>query len=73
MSKKEVEKRKVLTLLGVIEELGCSRAWFFQKYREQLERLPSTDNKAYYDYEEVKKLKKKIKEPKKNTMYNVLK
>jgi hypothetical protein len=67
----EKDKINVLTTKGACEILGIKPAWFHQKYRDRLTRLPSIDNKAYYNYDEVVALKKK-KETVKH-IYNVIK
>jgi hypothetical protein len=68
------EKRKVLTTNGACEILNCTPAWFHRKHKLNLTRLPSIDNKAYYDYDEVISLKDKyIIEKEKKSIYNVVK
>ncbi|QRE03547.1 hypothetical protein [Flavobacterium psychrophilum] len=65
------ENRKVLTTKGACDILNCRPAWFHRNFRKKLTRLPSIDNKAYYDYLEVLELVSK--KPKISEVYNVIK
>lgn len=57
MEKKEEEKIDVVTTKKAAEILGCTVAWFHQKYRSELTKIPSLDNRCYYSLKEVNSLK----------------
>lgn len=52
-----VIKPKVVTTQKAMEILGCKPSWFHRRYKPMLTRMPSTDNRVYYLYNEVLKIK----------------
>lgn len=59
MQKKTNKKKiEIVDTNKAIEILGITRAWFHQKYRAKLTRVPSMDNKAYYVLQEILDIKK---------------
>ena len=57
MTKNNKEKKiEIIDTNKAVELLGITRAWFHQKYRAKLTRVPSYDNKAYYLLEEIKEI-----------------
>jgi len=69
MTQNKEQEIEIVSTQKAAELFGCTVAWFHQNYRNKLTRVPSTDNRAYYLLEEIKKIieegnAKKVVEPK---------
>lgn len=63
MQKNKKEKKiEIVDTQKAVSMLGITRAYFYQKYRSKLTRVPSLDNKGYYLLEEIKELIKEKNE-----------
>jgi len=74
MSNKESKKEDIITVEDAYFLLGCSKATFYNKYRAKLNAVPTTDNRAWYRLNDIKKLKKESEKVKTiPPQYNVVK
>lgn len=65
-----MQKIDVITVQGMMKLFEVSRQTLYNKYIPFLDKLPSTDNKLYFDYKKAVELHKKYSAQ--NQQYNVI-
>lgn len=65
-----MQKIDVITVQGMMKHFKVSRQTLYNKYIPFLEKLPTTDNKLYFEYQKAVELHKKYQGEKEK--YNVI-